>query len=64
LLTAGARIASAGAQELEPLAYSPSPTGTSFLATTATRSTGYVLLAPAVPLTDVRLVREKRRGAK
>jgi len=41
------------AQELEPRAYSPSPTGTTFIAVTATRSTGGVFTDPSAPLTDV-----------
>jgi len=53
LLAVAVGMSPASGQELEPRAYSPSPTGTTFLATTATRSTGDVLLDPAVPLTDV-----------
>src|SRR4051812_32240399 len=49
LLNAGA----VSAQDLEPRAYSPSPTGTTFLVITGTRSTGSVLTDPSIPLTDV-----------
>jgi hypothetical protein len=44
---------SIAAQELEPRAYSPSPTGTTFIAVTATRSAGGVFTDPSAPLTDV-----------
>jgi hypothetical protein len=40
------------AQELEPRAYSPSPTGTTFIAVTATRSAGGVFTDPSAPLKD------------
>ena len=40
-------------QELEPRAYSPAPTGTTFLAIAATRSTGGVFTDPSSVLTDV-----------
>lgn len=43
---------SAGAQDLEPRAYSPSPVGTTFLVVSATRSTGGVFTDPSVPITD------------
>jgi len=49
LLTA----ASAVAQELEPRAYSPSPSGTTFLVVSATRSAGGVFTDPSAALTDV-----------
>jgi hypothetical protein len=49
LLSAGA----AAGQELEPRAYSPSPTGTTFVVFSGTRSTGSVLTDPSAPLTDV-----------
>jgi hypothetical protein len=45
--------AAAGAQELEPRAYSSSPTGTNFLVLGYARSTGDVLFDATVPLTDV-----------
>src|SRR5215212_3878945 len=41
------------AQELEPRAYSPSPTGTTFVAVTATRSVGGVFTDPSAPLKDI-----------
>jgi hypothetical protein len=43
---------SAGGQELEPRAYSPSPSGTTFVVVTATRSAGGVFTDPSTPLTD------------
>lgn len=43
----------ARAQELEPRAYSPSPTGTTFLVLAASRSAGDVLTDPTLPLEDV-----------
>lgn len=43
----------ASGQELEPRAYSPSPTGTTFLVVSATRSAGGVFTDPSAPLTDV-----------
>jgi hypothetical protein len=46
-------VASAAGQELEPRAYSPSPTGTTFFVVSATRSAGGVFTDPAAPLTDV-----------
>jgi hypothetical protein len=47
-------VSSAGvAQEMEPRAYSPSPVGLNFLAVTAGRSEGDVLVDPTIPLTDV-----------
>ena len=48
LLQAGA----IAAQELEPRAYSPSPTGTTFIAVTATRSAGGVFTDPSAPIKD------------
>jgi hypothetical protein len=44
----------ATAQELEPRAYAPLPTGTNFFVVSFARSTGSVLLDPSVPVTDVR----------
>ena len=41
-------------QELEPRAYSSSPTGTNFLVLGYGRSTGDVLFDPTLPITDVR----------
>jgi hypothetical protein len=49
LLTFG----SAAAQELEPRAYSTSPSGTTFLVVSATRSAGGVFTDPSAPLRDV-----------
>ena len=46
--------ASAAAQELEPRAYSPSPTGTTFLGVAVTRSAGGVFTDPSAQLTDVK----------
>ena len=43
----------ASAQDMEPRAYSASPVGANFLVVVATRSTGAVLLDPALPITDV-----------
>jgi hypothetical protein len=45
--------AAAGAQELEPRAYSPSPKGTNFVLLAYGRSTGDVVFDPSVPITDV-----------
>ena len=45
--------APAAGQELEPRAYSPSPTGTTFLVVSATRSTGDVFTDQSAALTDV-----------
>ena len=50
LLASGVR---ASAQDMEPRAYSASPVGANFLVVVATRSTGAVLLDPALPITDV-----------
>jgi hypothetical protein len=41
------------AQELEPRAYSPSPTGANFVLLTYGRTTGDVLFDPSIPATDV-----------
>jgi hypothetical protein len=46
-------VATVAAQEMEPRAYSPSPTGTSFLVVSATRSVGGVFTDASAPLTDV-----------
>ncbi len=40
------------AQELEPRAFSPNPTGVNFLLVGASRSSGGVLFDPSVPVTD------------
>ena len=45
--------AAAGAQEMEPRAYSPSPEGTTFLVVAASRSAGSVLTDPTLPIQDV-----------
>ena len=42
------------AQELEPRAYSASPTGATFLVVAATRSSGGVFTDPSLPIQDVR----------
>jgi hypothetical protein len=44
----------ARAQELEPRAYSPSPTGANFILVAYGHTSGDVLFDPSVPLTDVR----------
>jgi hypothetical protein len=41
------------AQELEPRAFSPNPTGVNYLVIGYSRSTGSVLFDPSVPVTDV-----------
>jgi hypothetical protein len=41
------------AQELEPRAFSPNPTGLNFLVVSYSRSDGGVLFDPSIPLTDV-----------
>jgi len=41
------------AQELEPRAFSPNPTGINYLVVGYSRSTGSVLFDPSLPLTDV-----------
>ena len=43
----------AGAQELEPRAYAPSPVGTTFVIVSATRSDGGVFTDPSAPITNV-----------
>jgi hypothetical protein len=43
----------AAAQELEPRAYSPNPTGANFVLMAYGHSTGDVVFDPAVPITDV-----------
>jgi Putative MetA-pathway of phenol degradation len=43
---------SAGAQDLEPRAYSPSPVGTAFAALAFSRSSGDVSFDPTVPITN------------
>jgi len=48
-----AYAASAGAQELEPRAYSPAPVGLNFVLFAGSRSTGEVLLDPSVPIEDI-----------
>jgi hypothetical protein len=47
------RVAGAAAQDLEPRAYSPSPSGTTFMVVSATRSAGGVFTDPSAALTDV-----------
>jgi hypothetical protein len=47
---AGAR--GAGAQDMEPRAYSPSPVGTNFVAVVLGGTRGAILFDPAVPITD------------
>jgi outer membrane putative beta-barrel porin/alpha-amylase len=42
----------AGAQDLDPRAYSPAPVGTNFATVTYGRTTGSVLLDPTIPVTD------------
>ena len=48
------QAAAIGAQELEPRAYSPSPTGTTFVVVTVTRSAGGVFTDPSVPIKDTK----------
>lgn len=48
-MTAG----TAAAQELEPRAYAPLPTGTNFFVVSASRASGNVLFDPSVPVEDV-----------
>lgn len=43
----------AGAQELEPQAYAPSPVGTTFIVVSATRSAGGVFTDPSTPIMNV-----------
>jgi len=45
-------VAPAAAQELEPRAYSPSPTGANFLVVGFARSSGGIVFDPSVPVTD------------
>jgi hypothetical protein len=45
--------ASAGAQEMEPRAYSAVPIGTNFIVAGYARSSGQVLLDPSLPITDL-----------
>src|SRR5262249_59513102 len=45
--------ASAAAQELEPRAYPPNPTGANFILLAYGHSTGDVVFDPSVPITDV-----------
>jgi hypothetical protein len=52
LLIAGASLDASG-QELEPRAYSPSPSGVNFLGLTYLRSTGGVGVDPSLPLDNV-----------
>lgn len=50
----GVKLSSAAvAQELEPRSYSPSPTGTTFVVVSATRSSGGVFTDPSAPIRDV-----------
>ena len=46
-------LAPAGAQELEPRAYSPSPVGANFVLFGLTHSTGEILTDPSLPIQDV-----------
>ena len=46
-------VRSVAGQELEPRAYSPSPSGTTFVVVSTTRSVGGVFTDPSTPLTDV-----------
>jgi hypothetical protein len=48
-----AAAASAGAQELEPRAYTPNPTGANFVLLAYGRTSGGVFVDPSLPLTDV-----------
>jgi Putative MetA-pathway of phenol degradation len=50
LLMAASRVE---AQELEPRAFSPNPTGVNYLVAGYSRSSGGVLFDPSIPLTDV-----------
>jgi len=49
----GAAATTVTAQELEPRAYSPNPTGANFVLMAYGHSTGDVVFDPAVPITDV-----------
>lgn len=53
LAVAWLTVGPAAAQELEPRAYSPSPTGTTFIVVSATRSAGGVFTDPSLPISDV-----------
>ena len=53
LISALCSAARLSAQELEPRAYSPSPTGTTFFVVSGTRSSGGVFTDPSAPITDV-----------
>lgn len=44
--------APAAAQDMEPKAYSASPTGANFLVAAASRSTGAIIFDPTLPITD------------
>ena len=46
-------VSRVGAQELEPRAFSPNPTGMNYVVLAYSRSTGGVLFDPSVPVTDV-----------
>jgi hypothetical protein len=46
-------VASAGAQDMEPKAYSASPVGANFLVAVYSSSTGGVVIDPTLPVTDV-----------
>jgi hypothetical protein len=52
VLVLGARIGAVRAQELEPRAYSPTPTGANFLLLGGARTTGDIFFDPAVPITN------------
>lgn len=47
-------VSAARAQELEPRAYSPAPTGANFLLVEYSYQSGDVLFDPSIPVTDVR----------
>ena len=53
LLACVVYAAGAGAQELEPRAYSPAPVGVNFFLLAGARSSGEVLTDPSVPIQDV-----------
>ena len=48
-------ITGAGAQSIEPRAYSPAPTGTNFVIAAYTESHGAIPIDPALPLSDIDL---------
>src|SRR5882672_7004512 len=50
LITLASRV---DAQELEPRAFSPNPTGVNYMVLAYSRSSGGVLFDPSVPVTDV-----------